>query len=176
MLLNLWGCLWGMEIGIAEEFWNSFAGNANICLSVLCAFMLMGYGNFLSIHVKCSFLMKRICPATSLFISWFISCQWWRYWRADFSFCAGGIEYRSSTFSASTLLTSLNGAGTLPMRWWIHAIPLWLWPECFISMAFLIWSSIRLRWAGRFAPNRECRRKSENNRELWRKLENNREK
>lgn len=53
-----------------------FAGSASMCLSLLCAFMLMEYVSSLSIPVRCLSPIMKICLAISLFISWFTSCRW----------------------------------------------------------------------------------------------------
>lgn len=49
---------------------------ASMCLSLLCAFMLMEYVSSLSIPVRCLSPIMKICLAISLFISWFTSCRW----------------------------------------------------------------------------------------------------
>ena len=92
MLARWCPCLWSTAIGIAEEFWSSFAGSASMFQLRLCYYTLMECGIFLSILVKCLSHTRKTCLAIYTYISWCIFFQWFWYWQADFIF------FKLSTF------------------------------------------------------------------------------
>lgn len=80
---------------------------------ILMLFHSYGIYEFSQHHREMFIPYAENAPCYLYIYLWCTFCQWFLYWQADSFSYVGDTAFHSSTFSASMLLTSWSGIGTL---------------------------------------------------------------